>query len=185
MYYARGRGELAWVPDSQQMLDTQSGTGGTVPHVSQITWAFAADPRALVVDGVSYRIGFGDPGQDSDGACANNCLIDSLRQCLGLVADCTLVRRDLIAQYSNAVGRARATINSYLDVESHWAAIVKSLFVRNTSGELTTCNVDFYCVIALSHEREGHGSVEGSRAANWKLVVMNYNDVHFDPCLQA
>ena len=75
------------------------------------------------------------------------------------------------------------TTNSYLDVESHWAAIVKSLFFRNTSGELTTCGVDFYCVIALSHEREGHGSVEGRRAANWKLVVMNYNDVHFDPCL--
>ena len=91
------------------------------------------------------------------------------------------MRRDLIAQYSNAVGRARVTINSYLDVESHWAAIVKSLFLHNTSGELTTCNVDFYCVIALSHEREGHGSVEGSRAATWKLVVVNYRDLHFDP----
>ena len=67
------------------------------------------------------------------------------------------MRRDLIAQYANAVGRARVTINSYLDVESHWAAIVKSLFLRNTSGELTTCNVDFYCVIALSHEGEGIG----------------------------
>ena len=53
-----------------------------------------ADPRALVVDGVSYHIGNGDPGQDSDGACANKCLIDSLRPCLGLVADRTLVRRD-------------------------------------------------------------------------------------------
>ena len=166
------------------MLDTQSGTGGTLPHLSQVTWAVAADPRTLVVDGVSYRIGMGDPNGDGNGVCANNCLIDPLRQCLGLEADCTLVRRDLLAQYSDAVGRARVTINSYLDVQSHWAAIVQSLFCRNTSGERTTCNVDSYCVIALSHERERHGSVEGSRAAMWKLVVMNYRDMHVDPCLQ-
>ena len=95
------------------------------------------------------------------------------------------MRRDLLAQYSDAVGRARVTTNSYLDVQSHWAAIVQSLFCHNTSGERTTCNVESYCVIALSHEREGHGSVEGRRAATRKLVVMNYRDMHFDPCMQA
>ena len=103
VYYTRGRGQLAWTPDAQQMLDTQSGTGGTLPHLSQIAWAFnpqvPGGPRTLVVEGASYRVGRGDPGRDSDGACANNCLIDSLRQCLGLDSDCTLVRRDLIAQY--------------------------------------------------------------------------------------
>ena len=110
---------------------------------------------------------------------------DSLRQCLGLVADCKLVRRDLVTQYANASGRARVTTSSYLDVESHWKAILRSLFLHNTCGVPTTCNTDDYCVIALSAERGANGSVEGSRAASRKLVVMNYSDIHFDPCLPA
>ena len=189
LFYARARHQLDWEANTEQLMDTQSGTGGALPHISQVAWHFlpqmAGAPRSVAVDGATYRVGVGDPGRATDGTCENNCLIDSLRQCLGLVADCKLVRRDLVTQYANASGRARVTTSSYLDVESHWQAILRSLFLHNTCGVPTTCNTDDYCVIALSAERVANGSVEGSRAASQKLVVMNYSDIHFDPCLPA
>ena len=162
--------------------------GGALPHISQVAWPFlpqmAGAPHSVAVDGATYRGGVGDPGRATDGTCENNCLIDSLRQCLGLVADCKLVRRDLVTQYANASGRARVATSSYLDVESHWHAILRSLFCHNMSGHTTVCDTADYCIIALSSQSVGHGSVEGSHTAPQQLVVLNYHDVHFDPCLQ-
>ena len=53
-------------------MDTQSGTGGSVPHMNQITWAWAGEGR-VILDGVSYMVGYGNPGG------YNDCLIDSFR----------------------------------------------------------------------------------------------------------
>ena len=75
--------------------------------------------RVVVVDEISYAVGRGDPGTDSNGVCENNCLIDSLRQCLGIVADCRQVRRDLINEFEGATGRDRAAVVSYLDAGAH------------------------------------------------------------------
>ena len=129
-------------------------------------------------------VGRGDPGTDINGACENNCLIDSLRQCLGIVADCRQVRRDLINEFARATGdRARVGVANYLDVEAHWRSILRSLFRHNVSGLPATCNVDDFCVIALSANNVGHGSVEGTMGAPRTLVVLNHSDQHFDPCL--
>ena len=46
-----------------------------------------------------------------------------------------------------------------------------------------TCNLDDFCVNALSANNAGHGSVEGNMGAPRTLVVLNYNDQHFDHCL--
>ena len=53
----------------------------------------------------------------------NNCLIDSLRQCLQLTCDRVAVRNDLIRDFGQAAGRAEVTIQSYLDADSHWQAM--------------------------------------------------------------
>ena len=45
------------------------------------------------------------------------------------------------------------------------------------------CNFDDFCVVALSATNEGNGSVQGALNAPHILVVLNYSDVHFDPCL--
>ena len=53
--------------------DARAGTGGQLPHMSQIT--FHRDKEHVVLDGTYYTEGYGNPGGQ------NNCLIDSLRQC--------------------------------------------------------------------------------------------------------
>ena len=79
-------------------MDAQAGTEGALPHFSQVAWHFdgrtARGSRKLVVDGISYFVGRGDPGRAADGE-YNNCLIDSLRQCAGLLASRKSVRSDL------------------------------------------------------------------------------------------
>ena len=66
------------------------------PHMSQLQWEFVNDARTeLLVDGVAYEKGYGLPGNVGRGE-MNNCLIDSLRQCLGdIQCGRNAVRRDL------------------------------------------------------------------------------------------
>ena len=186
-YWNRARGHVAWTPNAQQMLDTQAGTHGSVPHMSQLPWAFTNNSRTeLLVDGTLYRKGYGYPGNSNRGE-YNNCLIDSLRQCLRDVScDCTRVRRDLQTEFGESAGpdrRRLVTHASYLDVESHWEAIVRSLFRHDTSGHVRTEDMTEYCVVALYGDRPGHGVVLGSLHAINRLVIINWGDVHFDPCL--
>ena len=144
-YFKRCRLELAWDATEQQLMDTKPGTGGAVPHMSQVVWRFSVErakggrPK-VDVDGVTYCVGHGDPGRAHEGE-FNNCLIDSLRQCVGITADRKLVRADLENEFRNAVGRARVTQTSFLDVDSHWRTILRSLFLHNTSGEPAQCDV--------------------------------------------
>ena len=134
-----------------------------------------------MVDGIVFRRGYGFPGHAylND---YNNCLIDSLRQCLGnLPCNCRDVRRVLVEQFRNSPGRALVTHTSYLDVEHHWEAIVQSLL--HLSGDLGIFDRNNYCVVALYGSSEGNGVVLGNRYAARRLVIVNWNDVHFDPCL--
>jgi len=55
------------------------------------------------VNGQIYYIGRGDPGRAIDRE-YNNCLIDYLRQCLGLMANCVAVREDLIGEFKDGMG---------------------------------------------------------------------------------
>ena len=111
----------------------------------------------------------------------------SLRQCLDdLQCDCASVRRDLQMEFSNYAGpdpRLSVTDNSYLDVESHWQAILRSLFRHNTSERTTAVDLDQYCVVALNGSQSGHGVILGNIRASNRLVIVNWGDVHFDPCL--
>ena len=136
------------------------------------------------VDGALYSVGHGDPGRSADGE-FNNCLIDSLRQCIGVTADRRLVRRDLQAEFGNAVGRAQVTDDSYLDIEHHWRSILASLFRHNTCGFAPNCDASDYCIIALYADSPGgNGNVNGALTARHRLVILNTRDIHFDPCLR-
>ena len=167
-------------------MDTQPGTGGAVPHFSQVVWRFNGTTRRRTpivdVDGVSYYVGHGDPGRAKDDE-YNNCLIDSLRQCIGIHVDRRKVRADLEEDFSAAVGRARVTNASFLDVESHLRAIVQSIFKHHILDLPRECNLDDYCIIALDATNPANGNVNGNLNAPYRLVVLNTNDTHFDPCL--
>ena len=135
-----------------------------------------------MINGQYYYKGRGNPGSANDNE-YNNCLIDSIRQCLGLECDRKLVRQELEVTYGRDSGRARVTEKSYLDVEHHAQAIIGSLYRHNTSGQRSDCSIADFCVIALYVDREGNGSVVGPLTALNHLVVLNTADVHFDPCL--
>ena len=181
-FFDRMRGHVTWTANAQQLLDTQAGTHGDSSH--QLPWAFANYARTeLEIDGANYSKGYGFPGDSSVGE-FNNCLIDSLRQCLGdFHCDRRQVRSDLRTEFGNYVGSDAVTHTSYLDVELHWKAILRSLFRNNTDGRSVTVDLDDYCVVALDGDRPGHGVVLGNMHAMHRLVVINWGNVHFDPCL--
>ena len=95
MYFGKVRGSFAWDVNEQDARDAEAGTQGNLPHRSQITYSSNEDGTVFMVEGVLHRRGDGYAGHDARGECLNNCLIDSLRQSLGLQCDCTLVRADL------------------------------------------------------------------------------------------
>ena len=110
-YFQRDAGVLTWNVSAQELRDTQAGTGGSLPHMSQVTWSFEREvtrrgTSTLTVNGQIYYIGRGGPGRAIDNE-YNNCLIDSLRQCLGLMTNRVAVREDLIAEFKDAAGRAQ------------------------------------------------------------------------------
>ena len=185
-FFGRSRGMLPWSVDAQQFLDTQEGTQGQLPHFSQVTWSFTNPQRTeLVVDGLPYRKGYGNPGEASRGE-ENNCLIDSLRQTLSLQCDRGSVRLDLQSEFGAPDGlewRRHVSHNSYLDIEFHWRAILRSLFRHNSSGLASNCDLEEYCVLALFGNVPGNGTVLGNPNARYRLVIVNWGDVHFDPCL--
>jgi hypothetical protein len=137
--------------------------------------------RELRLDGKFYSVGHGNPGSERDGE-YNNCLIDSLRQCLNLLVDRKRVRADLIALFGNANGRAKVTLNSFLDLDSHWQTIVVSLFRHTLCNPNANVQLDNFCVIGLFTDDPDHGVVLGDRSKR-RLVVLNTSDTHFDPCL--
>ena len=186
LFFRRRRGHVTWQAGSQELLDTLHGSRVNVPHITQVAWRFdgetARGARRVLLDGVAYAKGYGFPGRLDDGE-QNNCLIDSLRQCLGIACDRRAVRRDLVYEFSGATGRARVTQDSYLDVVEHGRAILRSLFRHNVSDLPTDVDLGLYCVVALAADREDYGVVVGNVRAPHRLVVLNHGDIHFNPCL--
>ena len=145
--------------------------------MSQVTWRWQGVGVAIV-DGKTYDVGYGNPGG------CNDCLIDSLRQCLALDTDPRKVRADLMMAFADAQdNRAKVTSNSYLNLDSHWQGILQALFKHNTCGVSTECDLHSYCVVSLYKTNVNNGLVVGNVNAPRRLVIMNTADVHFDPCL--
>ena len=139
-------------------MDTQYRSLGNVPHMTQVNWSFNGRTNQgsikLLINGHHYYKGRGNPGSASIDE-YNNCLIDSICQCLGLECNRKLVRQDLERNYGCASGRAKVTEMSYLDVEHHAQDIIRSLCRHNTSGQQSECNIadfapEFACCIMIT-----------------------------------
>ena len=84
------------------------------------------------------------------------------------------MRRDLQRDFCNAAGRARVTYASFLDIDSHWRAILRSLFRHRTSKPPQSCEENDYCVIALHADSDGrNGNVNGDLRAPHRCVILN------------
>ena len=98
------------------------------------------------------------------------------------------VREDLqreFGQHYSADDRAFVSHSSYLDVDSHWQTILLSLWRHSDPRPSSSLNLADYCVVALNGNSRSHGVVLGDPHARERLVIVNWGDVHFDPCLLA
>ena len=98
-----------------------------------------------------------------------------------------LVRSDLCQEYERACMPATVTATSMLDLKAHWASIMHSLFLHNPDGVPPQIDIESFCIIGLYYTGDDnhatHGTVAGNLNARQKLIVLNYRDQHFDPCL--
>ena len=101
-----------------------------------------------------------------------------------LATACRQVRQRLLSLFADAEdNQARVTANSYLDLESHWKVLLLALFEFNTCGANRECDVDSFCIVSLKRGEEANGQVVGNIRAPNRIVVMNSENIHFDPCL--
>ena len=167
--------------------DAEQGTGGSAPHMDQIN-AERVD-GGFLLDGTLYREGRGVVGAPHTPE-QNNCLIDSLRQCLSealgshFYCNRNLVRADLQVLYPPGCSY-EVTFSSFLDVTAHGVVILRSLFANTTSHRHVAFDAPAYCIIALSRDLVANGVVVGNKSAPHRLVVLNTGgNTHFNPLLK-
>ena len=112
-----------------------------------------------------------------------NCLIDSLRQTL-YMHDCNMrsVRKDLMDEFGvkdEAEPHKHVTINSYLDADYHWYAILISLRKQMHFA------ISNYRIVVLYADAPDNGVVLGPTTASQSLVIINQGDMHFEPCFRV
>lgn len=138
-----------------------------MPHMFQM--GVRRDGDCFVVDGRRYRRGFAS-GR------ANNCLIDTLRQKLGLVANVDWVRSQLQFRFSEP-GAAQVTAANFLTLDLHWEAVV-DLLLENAERAVRHDAVRIVCV---DTEFLGNGDVLGNGALS--LFIARENGNHFVPLI--
>ena len=159
---------------SQPRLEHSDATSrGVGPHMFQISVSRRGD--CFVVEGNTYSLGRAS-GQ------GNNCLIDTLRQALGL-AGISLegVRETLKAQFTR--GPSKVEDANYLELGYHWAAIVDALKGADASRR--------YRVLCITPDAPENGEVAGSGRTRLFIARTGLKgSLHFvplvreDPCNQ-
>ena len=177
-FFGQDRGNLPFhdgIVDAEQFRDTQAGTGGSLPHFSQVVWSFTnAAGTELSLNGDPYRKG-------SASGMSNNCLIDSLCQTLNMQCNHQLVRKNLLDEFGMfaPTDRRHVTSDSFLDVDCHWRSILISL------SQQVPFDISEYRIVALYADVVGNGVVLGNTNARHSLVIVNTGNMHFEPCFRV
>ena len=95
------------------------------------------------------------------------------------------IRFARFGQHYSTDDRAFVSHTSYLDVDSHWKAMLLSLRRHSVPRPSSSLNLADYCVVALNGNSRTHGVVLGDLHVTERLIIVNWGDVHFDPCLLA
>lgn len=204
-YHGKVRGAVPWPVNAQDRKDSAMHVqelGGNIRHRTQLAWrplpAIAAC-ESVEVEGEEYTLG-------SASGAGNNCLIDTIRQCMGIDANIALVRQDLQQEFgvscgptcdrfgkSCAQGCSRVWPTNFLCLDLHWRAIIRLLGKHCSSGtdlsEDSRCSVTLlgldshFSVRCIDMQRPGHGDVWGDTSAKKVLTLARVNGNHFVPCL--
>ena len=150
------------------LADAKLGTQGENLQMKQVNAAPVLG--GFRSDGIVYFEGRGVVGAPHTPE-QNNCLIDSLRQCLSEVhgspsqCDRNLVRADLQKRFP--LGNAEhVKFSSFLDVKAHGKAILQSLFAHTTSHRHVDFRLESYCIRAFTRDHQDQGDVIGSNDAD-------------------
>mgnify|MGYP006899618366 CR=1 FL=1 len=103
-----------------------------------------------------------------------NCLIDTLRQQLGLDCDIGAVREYVQAQHGSLVR------GDFLELQAHWRSVIKGFAELMDDDFLTPLTYQIVCVDATFI---GNGDVEGVGAQILYIARQNAN--HFVPLIRA
>ena len=125
--------------------------------------------RHICIDGNIFFKGYATTVQ-------NNCLIDSLRQTLALVANEHWVRGRLQLQFPQ--GPEVVTASNFLTLEYHWCAVIDTLFIADQSGKPKLSSHTFK-VVCVDLTYLGNGDVVGSGPKT--LYIARENGCHFAP----
>lgn len=179
-YYGRDAGQLTWRASAEDLADAMPGTGGALPHRTQVGWSLLGkDDHGELIVRVSQRDYL--VGQASGAGC--NCLIHSLSQCLGIVTNMAAVREDLIKEFGSSPGRMKVGAGTFLELEHHWVAVLRGIFKHALGCAIAAVDVDQFCIKGLYLDKPGNGLVVGLLSAPRSLVVACRSFVHFEPCL--
>ena len=138
--------------------------GDSVPHMFEIRFERSGDD--LTLDGQRYAIGCASGAQ-------NNCLIDTLRQKLGIIASADHVRLRLQTRFAS--GDARVTSNNFLELAVHWRAVLE--YLGDAAGQPIDPN--HYRILCIDLVIGHSGDVVGTGPTTLHIARVGLN--HFVP----
>ena len=165
---------------------------GNIRHRTEVRWQRVGrghhGERALLIDGEYYSLG-GATGSH------NNCLIDTLRQCLNMMANVEAVRLRLMREFDTRCGplcresgeNCTATCTkvyrrNYLTTD-HWEAALRLLGEHGEPRRLTFDTSQF-CLRVIELTWQDHGVVLGNPNVQRRLTVAREHGNHFIPVLR-
>ena len=107
----------------------------------------------------------------------SNCLIDSIRQALGVYADVQVVRQHLRGSFP--AGPHRVSPNNYLDFAEHWSSTIDWLGIVSEQAGGTRVVASDYKVVCVDASLPGNGDVQGR--GDTTLYLLRENMCHFVP----
>ena len=140
-----------------------------MPHMAQVDWSLEGEH--VIISGRRYVQGFAS-------SISSNCLIDTLREKLNIIANVALIRRYLMAMLP--AGHSQVAAPIFLTPSYHWRAVIDSLFRYDMSGKpkLTHSHIQIVCV-DVSYA--GNGEAVGTGHMTLHLAKIGTN--HFTPLI--
>ena len=147
--------------------------GDSVPHLTQTAWH--REGELVVIEGRLYEQGHASGHE-------NNCLIDTLRQSLGIEADASWVREQLECRFHRdaVIGEAVVRCGAFLELQHHWRDTIELLFEADQSGKVKCCRESFK-ITCVDLRYMGHGDVVGYGPHHLYIARVGAN--HFIPLI--
>ena len=142
--------------------------GDHVPHFAQMR---------VVVAGRRFRLGEQLYDRGVATGAGNNCLIDTLRQALGVPCDMDFVRAELMRRFP--AGPARVTERSFLDLRDHWESVLTCMSISYQAMGHAPIDVATLKIACVDADFPENGDVVGTGARH--LHILRENQNHFVP----